>query len=158
MSELPIKLTTKAGGGYEAPWLTVDAATPDDLAFKAKALMEHPEALQAAVELANTLKAINSAAPILAPVADAPPTSQPAAPQQQGWGQTPAAAQQGAAQSQPRTTNRYGGQLHPEGKTCDICPNVLEKKQTSSGKNVWRCDAWRWGNGNPNGHTNIFID
>lgn len=157
MSELPIKLTTKAGAGFDAPWLTVDAATPDDLAFKAKALIEHPEALQSAVELANVLKAINSAAPILAPVADAPPTEQPAQ-KQQGWGQTPAAAQQGAAQSQHRGGQRgFQDPPHPEGKTCDICPEVLVKKKSTGGKEKWQCPAWRWNSGNPNGHSMEWI-
>lgn len=154
MSELPIKATLKAGGGYDAPWLTVDANDPNDLAFKLRALIEHESALTLVVEAANALKAHNSAAPIEAPQG-AP--AQQEQPKQQGWGQGQPAAQQGAPQ-QRQHSNKYGGAPHPEGKTCEACPNVLEKKTTSSGKAVWRCPDWRWNSGNPNGHSNEFID
>jgi hypothetical protein len=159
MSELPIKLTTKAGAGYDAPWLTVDALDPDELALKAKSLIEHPTALALAIELANTLKAVNSAAPIAAPEAASAAPVQQAPPPQQAWGQTPAAQQQNAApqQNTPPQRNQYAGQPHPEGKTCDICPNVLEKKKSQGGKEKWQCPDWRWNNGSPNGHSMEWI-
>jgi hypothetical protein len=92
-----------------------------------------------------------------------PQWSQPqqqAAPQQQnqGWG----AAQQQAPQQQQQQYGGGGGQSkfagppHPEGKTCDICPNVLEFKKTSTGKGTWRCSEWRWNNATPNGHSSEF--
>lgn len=86
------------------------------------------------------------------PVQQQAPVQQ-AAPQQQsqGWG----AAQQ---QSAPPQNNggggsRYGAQTHPEGKQCDTCGNVLEFAQTRTGKNQWKCNQYRWNNGNPNNHT-----
>lgn len=89
-----------------------------------------------------------------------PSWSQPqqAAPQQQsqGWG----AAQQQAPQQQQYGGggggNKFAGPPHPEGKTCEICPNVLEFKKTSTGKGTWRCSEWRWNNGTPNGHSSEF--
>ena len=82
--------------------------------------------------------------------AQAPP--QQAAPQ--GWGA--AAQQQAPQQQQGGGQSKFAGPPHPEGKTCDICPNVLEFKKTSTGKGTWRCSEWRWNNGNPNGHSSEF--
>jgi hypothetical protein len=80
--------------------------------------------------------------------------AQQAPPQQQsqGWG---AAAQQQPAppQQQGGGQGRYGAQQHPEGKQCDTCGNVLEFAQTRTGKNQWKCNQYRWNNGNPNNHT-----
>lgn len=80
---------------------------------------------------------------------------QQAAPQQsQGWG---ASQQQAPQQSAPQGGgSKFAGPPHPEGKTCSICPNVLEFKKTSTGKGTWRCSEWRWQNGNPNGHSSEF--
>lgn len=155
----PLKATIKGGQGYDAPWITVDATDPNDLAQKARGLVEHPDAIQAVVELANIFKGANNAAPLL-PGGQDEPVQQAPAPQQQApsnpWGGQPQQQQAAPQQAQPQQQNRFGGPQHPEGKTCDICPKVLEEKKTSSGKLVWRCPDWRWGNGNPNGHTNIF--
>lgn len=75
---------------------------------------------------------------------------QQAAPQQSGgWG----AAQQQAPQQQGGGTSQYGNQLHPEGKQCDTCGQVLEFGKTKTGKGQWKCGQYRWNNGNPNNHT-----
>ena len=93
--------------------------------------------------------------------AQQPEWSQPqqAAPQNQGWG---AAQQQQQAPPQQHGGGGGGGKFagppHPEGKTCEICPNVLEFKKTSTGKGTWRCSEWRWNNGTPNGHTSEFAN
>lgn len=142
----PIVVTLKAGTGYDAPWIVVRGYDPDDVTNKLNSLDSVIEAtLEAAGKFAasSTLGAETVAQE---PAQQAAPPTKP-----QGWGGQ-SRAQGGQA------TSKFGSQLHPEGKTCEICPNVLEKKQTSSGKNVWRCESWRWANGNPNGHTNIFID
>lgn len=142
--ELPIKLTLKGGSEYDAPWITVDAANPEELQMKATALAGSG-AIQAAVELANLFKAANHAAPLLdnhglaAP--DPSPWSTPA--------QQPVVQQQ--PQAQPQQQNRYGGTPHPESKACH-CGKVLELKKTSTGKSKWQCPDWRWNNGNPNNH------
>ena len=85
--------------------------------------------------------------------------AQQAAPQQQasnGWG---AAQQQASQQSAPQGGgSKFAGPPHPEGKTCAICPNVLEFKKTSTGKGTWRCSEWRWNNGTPNGHSSEFAN
>ena len=139
MSELPLKATLKAGGGYDAPWLTVDAADPNDLAFTLRGLIEHESALQLVVEAANALKAVNNAAPISAPVAQAAPA--PAAPAQQGpppaWAQTPQAP---TAAPAPQAGVVY----HPEGIVCPMDQQpVIFKSITAkaSGKTfqLWTC-------------------
>lgn len=149
MSDLPIKATLKAGGGYDAPWLTVDAADDGDLTNALRAII-NSEVPALLIEAANVLKAANNAAPIL-PGNDAPAQQgvTSTAPKS-GWGSSPAAAQQGAA---PAQGNHPKAILHPEGKTCDICPNVLEQKKTQGGKLKWQCNAWRWNNGSPNNHS-----
>lgn len=161
MSDLPIKATLKSGTGYDAPWLTIDAADPNDLDFKLSALLEG-SAVQKVIEVANLFKAANNAGPLLSgvaePVAQAPAPQQPAA-----WGSSNPAAQpqwsQPAQQAAPQQRGpRPGAQLHPEGKTCDSCPNVLEYKKTQSGKAKWQCPDWRWNNGNPNNHTADWIN
>lgn len=165
MSDLPLKATLKAGTGYDAPWITVDGADPGDLAYKLNGLAE-AGALEAVVNAANLLKGINNAAPIAADVASPPP---PAPVQLQGWGQPTAPAEPtwAAQTQQPQqapapqvNTSKFAGPPHPEGKTCEhpACSNVLEFKKTSTGKDTWRCSAWRWNNGQPNGHTSEFAN
>lgn len=160
MSELPIKLTLKSGAGYDAPWLTVDAADPADLAFKVAALKEG-SLLQDAIDLAELFKAAGAIGPTRVPAQAAPaaPVQQQAAP---GWATAP--AQQAAPAAAPQqfapqagaATGPRGERLHPEGRTCEICPNPLMEKKTTTGKLKWQCEAWRWNNGNPNGHTAEF--
>jgi hypothetical protein len=183
VSELPIKTTLKAGTGYDAPWLTVDANDPGDLEFKLKALIESP-ALGLVVEAANALKAANNAAPLLGgntvgghdnnvvPLQAAPPHAQSSLAQNGGWGQQAPLASgssfgggdRGMNPEPPRQQNQQPQQqgftrpatLHPEGKTCESCNAPLEYKKTSSGKGTWRCPDWRWNSGNPNGHTQLW--
>lgn len=100
------------------------------------------------------------------------PVQQQAPAPQQGWGQpavpapAPAveptwAAQPVAAPAAPpqQNTSKFAGPPHPEGKTCEhpACSKVLEAKKTSAGADTWRCPDWRWSNGNPNGHTSVFV-
>lgn len=150
-SEAPITITLKAGTGYDAPWIVVRGYDPDDVSAKLRGIdsvveATHEAAAKFAAGRALGATTVTGSSQDVTLQQQAPPTKQ------QGWG--------GQSRSNDGGPNRskFGGQLHPEGKTCEICPNVLEKKQTSSGKNVWRCESWRWANGNPNGHTNIFID
>ena len=136
MSDLPIKATFKSGAGYDAPWITVDAADPDDLSVKLDAILDG-ESLSKVIEVANLFKAANIASPLAVGGPDAAPAAAPAAPaQQQGWGNRP--PQQAAAPA-------GGNRLHPEGKTCG-CGNVLNFKQVSrksDGKqfSFWECPA-----------------
>jgi len=174
VSDLPIKTTLKAGTGYDAPWLTVDANDPSDLEFKLRALIESP-ALGLVIEAANALKAANTAAPLLGgnsivtggghdasllpgaqaygspPSHQVAPASATASAPNGGWGQQQAAPQQPQQQgfTRPATT-------HPEGKACEACGKPLEYKKTSSGKGTWRCPEWRWNNGNVNEHTQLW--
>lgn len=144
MSDLPIKITLKSGTGYDAPWVTVDAADPYDAENKLGSLLES-NALQKVVEVAELFKAANNVAPLTQPEAPAP--QQQSAPS--GWGNRP---QQQASQQGGSHPN---AQLHPEGKACEFggCGKVLEFKKTQGGKGKFQCPDWRWNNGNPNGHT-----
>lgn len=63
---------------------------------------------------------------------------------------TPAAAA-------PPQQSHPNAQLHPEGKQCEVCGQVLEYKKTQAGKPKWQCSQWRWNNGSPNGHTMEWI-
>jgi hypothetical protein len=144
------RITLKAGGGYEAPWVTVPFDNPDEAVEKLNAI-NNSSLLEKVVETSNLFRAAYTAGPLVAGNTEPAQQAAPQQPKQQGWGQRP--AQQGGGQ-----TSKYGGQLHPEGKTCEICPNVLELKKTQTGKAKWQCNDWRWNSGNPNGHTSEFID
>lgn len=156
----PIVVTLKAGTGYDSPWLVIRGSNPDEVVTKLRSLDGVIEAtLEAAGAFAagRTFGATAQSAPQAAPA----PFEQQAAPQgpPPAWGQTPAAQQQGAAPAQQAPVrSKYAGQPHPEGKTCSICPNVLEKKKTQNGKDVWRCPEWRWAGGAVNGHSSEWID
>lgn len=54
MSEAPFKATLKAGGGYEAPWVTVDGDDAADLEAKLDSLTEG--VLQKVAEVAELLR------------------------------------------------------------------------------------------------------
>lgn len=58
MSEAPFKATLKAGGGYEAPWITVDGDSVADLEVKLDALTE--SVLTKVVEVAELLRAAHT--------------------------------------------------------------------------------------------------
>src|SRR5205085_1359676 len=141
MSDLPIKATFKSGAGYDAPWLTIDAADPNDLSFKLDAVLAG-DSLTKVIEVAELFKAANTLAPVVAPQdTPAPAQQQPA-----GWNSSPQQSQpqwsqpqQAAPQQQGGPGNRPGAQLHPEGRTCEICPNLLEFKKTQTGKPKWQC-------------------
>lgn len=71
MSEAPIKATLKAGGGYEAPWVTVDANTPEELNDRLDGLA-NLGSLGKVVEVAELLRAAHVvASPSPAPAAGA---------------------------------------------------------------------------------------
>ena len=157
MSELPLKATLKAGKDFDAPWLTVDAHDPDDLELKLNAIA-NGGAPQALIEAANALKAANNAAPLLpqGQPAQQAPAQQPPPQQNSGWGQ-----QQNVAPPQPAQQPQQQGftrpaTTHPEGLACEACNQPLEYKKTGSGKGTWRCPQWRWNNGNPNEHSQIW--
>jgi hypothetical protein len=143
----PIVVTLKAGTGYDAPWLVIRGYDPDDVTAKLEGLDPVIEATLTAAGKFAASRSLGATTVATEPAQQAAPPAK-----QQGWGGQSRPAGGGAP------TSKYGGQLHPEGKTCEICPNVLELKKTQTGKAKWQCDAWRWGNGNPNGHTSIFID
>lgn len=151
--DLPLKATLKAGKDYDAPWLTVDAHDPSDLKLKLDGIAESG-ALQSLIETANALKAANNAAPLLNHAE--PPAQQQAAPApvQNSWGQSP--QQQAPAQQPQQQGFTRPATTHPEGKACEACGSPLEYKKTSSGKGTWRCPAWRWNNGSPNEHTQLW--
>ena len=171
MSEAPLKATLKAGRDFNAPWVTVYGDNPADLKFKLDALVAEG-VFESVVNAANTLQAVNNVAPIAADVASPPQVEpvrvSPGGPS--GWGQPAAPAPAPAPAAEPtwaaqpvaappqQQRSQFAGPPHPEGKTCDICPNVLELKKTSSGKSVYRCADWRWGNGNPNGHSSEWVN
>lgn len=56
----PFKATLKAGGGYEAPWLTVDGDSTEDLAEKLDAVTE--ELLQKIADTAALFRAAHTVA------------------------------------------------------------------------------------------------
>lgn len=88
---------------------------------------------------------------IVQPQAQQAPAQQPqqqAAPQP--WPSQPP-QQQAPRPQQGGGGGNFGGRPHPEGKQCQ-CGQVLEVKQTGSGKTVFRCSQWRWNNGNPTTH------
>lgn len=160
--ETPIKATLKSGTGYDAPWLTVDADNPNDLEQKLRGIIDS-KVLETVAEAASMFKATQNAAPLTQPQPALTPNSTDGAPQwsqpqqqaSQGWG---AAQNQQQAPQQGGQQSKFAGPPHPEGKTCEICPNVLEFKKTSTGKGTWRCSEWRWGNGTPNGHTSEWAN
>lgn len=153
MTEHALSVTLKAGTDYDAPWVVVYGDNPEDVAFK---LNNINDVLKGAVSAAAALRSLHTLE-----TSGVPAT--PVETQQGGWGNGPQQtqpqwsqpAQQQAAQG---GGGRPRGQQHPEGKTCEICPNVLERKTTTGGKAKWQCDAWRWNNGNPNGHTSEWIN
>ena len=134
MTDLPIKSTFKSGAGYDAPWLTVDAANPDDLVTKLDSLLQG-EALAKVVEVADMFKGLNAAQPLTTPQAAAPAPAAPA-PATGGWGKP-------APQAAPPAP--VGVRTHPEGKSCG-CGNVLQFKEVqrrSDGRTFkfWECPA-----------------
>jgi len=106
VSELPIKATLKAGPGYEAPWLTVDASTPDELKQRLQALTE--EHLQVVADVAALFRGAHTAAAggatVPAPAAPAP-----------------------AAQSATPTQTQQGGQLR-------TCAHGVRVERSGTGK------------------------
>lgn len=87
-----------------------------------------------------------------------PQQYQQQAPPQQYTPPTPAAAAPPQQYQQPAPQQPHGNaQLHPEGKQCEMCGQVLEFKKTQGGKAKWQCGQWRWNNGNPNGHAMEWI-
>ena len=157
MSDLPIKSTLKAGKDFDAPWITVDASDPDDLAFKLKGLAES-DALQAVVEAANLLKAANNAAPLVAGGAEAAPQAPVQQQQPAGWGNSaPAAAPAWSGAQQQAAPS--GVRQHPEGVQCPVDGNVVQFKEITSKKNgktysMWTCPNQR---SRGDGHFSEFV-
>lgn len=67
----PFKVTLKAGGGHEAPWLTVDGETTEDLGEKLEALTE--ELLQQVTDVAALFRAAHNVS--LGALAGEPPAA-----------------------------------------------------------------------------------
>lgn len=102
----PLKATLKAGPGYEAPWITVEASTPAELTDRLNglasggtfnALTEASKTLLAQYSLGATIEEIKPDEPVWATRATDPAYAQPQAPQPP---QEPA-PQQGAGPSCP---------------------------------------------------------
>jgi hypothetical protein len=157
VSEAPLKATFKAGTGYDAPWVSVDGNDPVELNTRVVAVKDHPELLANIVALSQALQAVNSAGPVIntqQPVPQQQPQpAQPSNVTQGPWGNN------GAAQQQPQQNQgQQNVTYHPEGKACESCGQPLQYKQTNSGKGTWRCPQWRWNNGSPNGHTQLWAN
>lgn len=152
MSDLPIKSTFKSGAGFDAPWLTIDANDPTDLALKLDAIIAS-EVLTKVIAVADLFKAANTAGPLVTPE---PQQAAPVQQQNAGWGSSPQPTQPQWPQPQQAApqASHPNAQLHPEGKACEFggCGKVLEFKKSSGGKGKFQCPEWRWQNGNPNGH------
>lgn len=76
---VPYKVTLKAGAGFEAPWLTIEADTTSELAGRLAAL-RIDDALDRVVETAHAFKKKFVSAPSVsksAPPASTPPESPP---------------------------------------------------------------------------------
>ena len=156
-SSSPLKATLKAGSDYSAPWLTVDANTPEDLVERLTAVANLGVS-EALVNAANVLKAVNAAAPIAADVAS-PPAQPPA--QQGGWNTGPTGnASTWSPPTPPSTPQQQGARLHPEGIKCTADGNVVQFKEVTSKKNgntyqMWVCPNQR---SRGDGHYSAFAD
>lgn len=74
MSEAPFKATLKAGGGYEAPWVTVDGDDAADLEAKLDSLTD--SVLTKVAEVAELLRAAHTVVVGATPAAPAAPAGQ----------------------------------------------------------------------------------
>lgn len=155
MSEAPLKATLKAGRDFDAPWLTVDGDNANDLLDRLTEIKK-TTLLEALVDTANTLKAVNSAAPIAADVASPPVAPQQAA-LQPTWSQPQAAAPAWAGQQQaaPVTTGN-----HPaEGTPCPACNAPIAyrsgvSKRTQKPYSLVTCPNQR---AKDDGHFSLFL-
>lgn len=155
-------VTLKGGKGYEDSWIVVRGDSVADVAAKLQGI---GEVVGATVAAASLFHGANAAGPIVQPPPAAPiqqvaeqlVAAQQAAP---GWATAPpaqaAAPQQQFAPQTQAATGPRGERLHPEGRTCAVCPNPLMEKKSSNGKLKWQCSEWRWNGGNPNQHTAEF--
>lgn len=159
MSELPIKITLKSGAGYDAPWVTVDAADPADASFKLDAILEGDLA-EKVISVANLLKAANNAAPL---VQGGEAAAQAAPPQQNnGWSNSPAAAAPAwaGAPQQAAPAAAPGVVLHPLAIKCPSCGSAVQEKVINSKKTgktfkLWVCPSQR---SQGDGHYSEFQD
>lgn len=156
-SSAPLRATLKAGGGYDVPWITVEANNPDDLEQKLRGIIDS-KVLETVAEAASMFQATQNAAPLTQPQQAQQQAPAPqAAPQQQnsGWGAAAQQPQQQAAppQQQGGGRSQHGAQLHPDGTQCAVCGEVLQHAMTRTNKAQWKCPQYRWNNGNPNNHT-----
>lgn len=153
-SEAPITITLKAGSDYSAPWLVIRGYDPDDVVNKLSSLEGVIEKTLEAAGLFAAGRTLGAQQ-----VATEAPAPQAAPAQKQGWGSTPAAQQQTQQVPQQRQGgNHPSAVLHPEGKQCEVCGNILEQKKTQNGKLKFQCSEWRWNNGSPNDHTMIWAN
>jgi hypothetical protein len=131
----PITITLKGGKDFSDPWIVLRGSNPQQVTDMLRNLGELP---QAVVEASEFFHATNNAAPVL--------------PQQQapsGWGNS---------QPQQAAPAQQGATLHPEGKQCNACGQVLQFKQVnrkSDGKTFkfWSCPN---GRNRDDGHTSEF--
>jgi hypothetical protein len=116
-----------------------------DVAHLVKNAEEYAQAVGVLAQLKANIAGGQSLGQIVQPQSE--PTQPIVHPSQQQAAQPPAWAQ-------PSNVVPIN-QQQQSGRTCQDCGQPLIAKQTSAGKNVWRCDAWRWNNGNPNNHTSL---
>lgn len=143
MSDTPLKFTSRAylDDEYDSSRFEITASSPEELETRIRGVA--------------TSGVFAAAAEFKLRLSGATEVPQPAAPQQQAWGNQ--ATPQQAPQQQSQTAQQGGwnnqqATFHPEGKQCQQCGNVLEYKKTQSGKPKWQCADWRWNNGTPNNH------
>lgn len=149
MSDKDLKVTLKAGTGYDAPWVSVDAENPDELDMKLRAITEG-QTLSLVVDAASALKAVYNATPLTQPAQQQAPQQQP---KSNGWGNSAPAAQSAPA------NNGGGVRYHPEGLQCNQCGSAVQYKtiNAKSGKtfNLWTCPNQR---SKDDGHYSTFAD
>ena len=160
--ESAFTVTLKGGKGYEAPWIVVRGETPEEVLGKLAAIGPVTEATIAA---ANLFHGATNAAPLL-PNA---PQVQQAPPQQQAQYVPQQPAQQVPFQQQPQQAAppawaqppvQQGPALHPEGKQCQACGQVLQykvvtRKSDNKTFKFWECPQR---NGKDSPHTSEFVN
>lgn len=141
----PIVVTLKGGKDFSDPWIVLRGSNPEQVTNMLRNLGDLP---QAVVEASNFFHGTNNAAPLLPGTPDAGasnPDNRATRPAQaSGWGSSP---------QQQQFQGQQGAPLHPEGKQCSVCGQVLQFGKTRTNKGQWKCPQYRWNNGNPNEHT-----
>lgn len=171
--EYPYKATLKAGTGYDAPWVTVDGRSADDLAFRLKDLIRYDvfaDVAVASTALRQALADVNTAQ-VLGGTQQAPPAVTSGVPERNvPW--EPAKVDR-YSREQPHQQQEYGQKLEHDwvGKgghnppavprpTCSHGPRDWKSfLAKSSGKltEMWSCPLDRRGAIIPDGATKCDV-